>query len=63
MKFRSTDTIDEALDALKELGDAGQVLAGGTDVMIQLMRRELQPGTLIHIERLLPLAACYQCFR
>ena len=52
MKFRSTDTIDEALDALKELGDAGQVLAGGTDVMIQLARRELQPGTLIHIERL-----------
>ncbi|MGD9762812.1 MAG: xanthine dehydrogenase family protein subunit M [Candidatus Binatia bacterium] len=52
MKFRSADTIEEALDALQELGSTVQVLAGGTDVMIQLARRELQPETLLHIERL-----------
>ncbi len=52
MEFRSAATIDEALDALQQLGDTAQVLAGGTDVMIQLARRELRPQTLVHIERL-----------
>ncbi len=51
MDFRRTDDIEEALASLAELGSDAQVLAGGTDVMIQLQRGELDPGTLVHIER------------
>lgn len=52
MEFRSTATLEETLDVLSELGDDAQILAGGTDVMVQLQRHELDPGTLVHVERL-----------
>ena len=42
MDFRRTDDIEEALASLAELGSDAQELAGGTDVMIQLL-------SLIHI--------------
>jgi carbon-monoxide dehydrogenase medium subunit len=52
MEFRSADTVDEAVAWLTELGDEAQVLAGGTDVMIQHMRREINPSVLLHINRI-----------
>ena len=51
MEFRRSGDLDEALSSLAELGDKAQVLAGGTDVMIQLERGEICPETLVHIER------------
>ncbi len=55
MKFRSAGSIDEALACLTEVGDEAQVLAGGTDVMIQHMRREIDPSVLLYIGRLIEL--------
>jgi carbon-monoxide dehydrogenase medium subunit len=52
MEFRSVETVEEALGALTELGGEAQVLAGGTDVMIQHMRREISPSVLLHIGRI-----------
>jgi len=52
MEFRRSGDLDEALASLAELGDKAQVLAGGTDVMIQLERGEISPETLVHIERI-----------
>ncbi|MFQ5948217.1 MAG: FAD binding domain-containing protein [Acidimicrobiia bacterium] len=52
MNFRSAQTEEEALSWLAELGSGAQVLAGGTDVMIQYMRGEISPSVLLHIERL-----------
>ena len=52
MEFRRSGDLDEALTSLAELGDKAQVLAGGTDVMIQLERGEISPETLVHIERI-----------
>jgi CO/xanthine dehydrogenase FAD-binding subunit len=49
--FRSVRSLDEALGVLEELGDRATVLAGGTDVMVQYQRGELDPGCLVHIER------------
>lgn len=50
MEFRSATTIDELLGWLSELGDDAQILAGGTDVMMQLGRGDLDPGVMVHIE-------------
>lgn len=52
MHLRSVDSVDEALQVLAAEGRECQVLAGGTDVMIQLGRREIDPPVLLHIERL-----------
>ena len=52
MRFISVQTISDALSALARHGDGATVLAGGTDVMIQLGRKELETEALIHIEAL-----------
>ena len=56
MEFRSHESVEETLGCLSELGDDAQVLAGGTDVMLQYQRGELRPAALVHIERIAELA-------
>lgn len=51
-EFRSAHGKDEALSWLEELGSDAQVLAGGTDVMIQYLRGDIGPGLFLHIERI-----------
>jgi CO/xanthine dehydrogenase FAD-binding subunit len=52
MEFRSARSLEAALLGLAELGDKATVLAGGTDVMIQQLRGEFHPETLLYIGRL-----------
>jgi CO/xanthine dehydrogenase FAD-binding subunit len=56
VEFRSIETLDEALGTLAELGEGAQVLAGGTDVMVQYQRGDLRPAALVHIEGIAELA-------
>jgi aerobic carbon-monoxide dehydrogenase medium subunit len=56
MEMRTVHSVAEAVETLAEHGERCQVLAGGTDVMIQLGRGELSPGLLLHIERIGELA-------
>lgn len=55
MELHPVDTVDAALDVLAARGDRAQVLAGGTDVMIQLARGEITPAVLLHVERVAEL--------
>ena len=57
MELSTADSVDEAIDELSRRGERCQVLAGGTDVMIQLARREIPPAGLLHVERLAELRA------
>ncbi|MHA6793601.1 FAD binding domain-containing protein [Pseudonocardia bannensis] len=52
MELRAADSLDDALEVLSHRGDQCQVLAGGTDVMIQLARGEIAPAVLLHVEKL-----------
>ena len=52
MEFCSTGSIAEALASLDELGEGAQILAGGTDVMIQYSSRQISPSALVHIGRI-----------
>jgi carbon-monoxide dehydrogenase medium subunit len=52
MDFQTASTIEAAVAHLSERGDVTQVLAGGTDVMIQQMRGELAPEVLLYIGRI-----------
>lgn len=57
MELRTVDTVEEALAVLAS-GDGGcQILAGGTDVMVQLARGEIAPSLLLHVERVAELRA------
>lgn len=48
-RFLSPANLGEALEMLRELGDSATVLAGGTDVMVQLKAGQVHPETLLYI--------------
>jgi CO/xanthine dehydrogenase FAD-binding subunit len=52
LKFLTVQSTDEALEALARFGSNATLLAGGTDVMIQLERCEIETEMLLHLERL-----------
>lgn len=52
MEFHTAGSIDEALACLADAGNEAQIVAGGTDVMIQHMRREISPSMFLHVGRL-----------
>ena len=52
MEFTSAASLDEATAHLADFGDTSQVLAGGTDVMLQRARGEINPLRLLHIGRI-----------
>lgn len=55
MEFRSAGSLEEALDLLGQFGPDAALLAGGTDLMLQLRGGEIAPRVLLHIERLADL--------
>lgn len=55
LEFVDARDLGEALAALDERGAAVTVLAGGTDVVVQMHAGDLRPGALVHIGRLAEL--------
>lgn len=55
MEFVDARTLDEALATLGELGEDATVLAGGTDVVVQLLQGSIRPRSLVHVRRLAEL--------
>jgi carbon-monoxide dehydrogenase medium subunit len=52
MDYFDPDTLGEALAILAERGDEATVLAGGTDVVVALLRGEIASNALVHIRRI-----------
>lgn len=57
MELLGVDSTEEALEVLAGRGDHCQILAGGTDVMIQYARGEIAPRLLLHVEKIAELRA------
>jgi carbon-monoxide dehydrogenase medium subunit len=49
MEFIDTHDLSEALAALDERGEDATVLAGGTDVVVQMLAGDIRPAALVHI--------------
>ncbi len=49
MEFVAADSVEEALSCLAKRGDDVQVVAGGTDVMVQYMRGEISASAFLYI--------------
>jgi carbon-monoxide dehydrogenase medium subunit len=56
MEFIGTHDVSEALAALDERGEDATVLAGGTDVVVQMLAGDLRPAALVHIGPLAELS-------
>jgi carbon-monoxide dehydrogenase medium subunit len=52
LQFVDAHDVGQALEVLDEHGDEAVVLAGGTDVVVGLLRGDISPGFLVHIRRL-----------
>lgn len=48
-EFYRASTVQEALDLLAKFGAKAHVLAGGTDIMVKVNRRQLAPEVLVYI--------------
>jgi aerobic carbon-monoxide dehydrogenase medium subunit len=55
MEFIDTHDVSEALEALNEHGEDATVLAGGTDVVVQMLAGDIRPPVLVHIRPLAEL--------
>lgn len=55
MQIRRVATTQDAVALLAELGDDAQILAGGTDVMVQIIGGEISPAVLVPISQLAEL--------
>lgn len=51
MEFKTVCSSDEALEILSQEGNRAKLLAGGSDLMIQLKRGEFEAAILVHIQR------------
>jgi len=47
--YHKPKTLAEALELLKEAKGKGRVIAGGTDILLQIRRREFRPESLVDI--------------
>src|SRR2546427_12098364 len=56
--FVDARDLAHALSTLGEHGSDVTVLAGGTDVMVQYLRGDIRPVTLLHVRRLDELKGC-----
>ena len=45
-------SLKEALEILEKLGDAAKILAGGTDLLVKMKTRQVEPKALVNIKRI-----------
>ncbi len=55
MEFIDAHDVSEAFAALDERGEDATVLAGGTDVVVQMLAGDIRPAALVHIRPLAEL--------
>jgi len=52
MRYESPVTLDAAVALMAEAGDGGRVLAGGTDLLVQLRAGMVEPDVIIDIKKI-----------
>src|ERR1700712_4871531 len=57
IQYLAPSTLDEAIGAFAAAGGAGRILAGGTDLLVQMRSGAVRPGVIIDIKKIAEMTA------
>src|SRR4030081_2837421 len=60
IRYLSPRTLDEAISAFAAAGSAARVLAGGTDLLVQMRSGAVKPGLIVDIKKIPELTSIEQ---
>ena len=60
LRYLAPATLDEAIKAFAAAGSAGRILAGGTDLLVQMRSGAVKPGVIVDIKKIAEMTAIEQ---
>src|SRR6202049_1350535 len=57
IRYLSPRTLDEAISAFAAAGSAARILAGGTDLLVQMRSGAVKPGLIVDIKKITEMTA------
>ena len=60
LRYLAPGTLDEAIGAFAKAGSAARILAGGTDLLVQMRSGVLKPGVIVDIKKIPEMTAIEQ---
>jgi len=60
LRYLAPATLDEAIKAFASAGSAGRILAGGTDLLVQMRSGAVKPGVIVDIKKIAEMTAVEQ---
>jgi aerobic carbon-monoxide dehydrogenase medium subunit len=60
IRYLAPRTLDEAISAYAAAGSAARILAGGTDLLVQMRSGAVQPGLIVDIKKIAEMTAIEQ---
>src|SRR5271155_1796462 len=60
IRYLSPGTLDEAIAAFAAAGSAARILAGGTDLLVQMRSGAVKPGVIVDIKKIAEMSAIEQ---
>src|SRR4051794_29078694 len=60
IQYLAPRTLDEAVGAFAAAGSAGRILAGGTDLLVQMRSGAVRPGLIVDIKNITEMTAIEQ---
>src|SRR3979490_1541127 len=52
IRYLAPNTLDEAINAFASAGSAARILAGGTDLLVQMRSGAVKPGLIVDIKKI-----------
>src|ERR1700748_3011582 len=60
IRYVAPQTLDEAIGAFAAAGSAARILAGGTDLLVQMCSGAVRPGLIVDIKKIAEMSAIEQ---
>ena len=57
LRYLAPNSLDEAISAFAAAGSAGRILAGGTDLLVQMRSGVVKPGLIVDIKKIAEMTA------